>query len=101
MGGLGARGHDKVFGHPMVGDVRMAGVCFGLDPATLAPYFVINYDESSGRTDAMASGRSNELRTFYAHHAASELPSSLAPVVALLRELQALLGRQAMDVDIA
>ncbi|MDO9619560.1 MAG: PEP-utilizing enzyme [Pseudomonas sp.] len=101
MGGLGASEHDQVFVQPMVGDVRMAGVGFGLDPATLAPYFVINYDESSGRTDAVTSGRSNELRTFYAHHAASELPSSLAPVVALLRELQALFGRQAMDIEFA
>jgi phosphohistidine swiveling domain-containing protein len=101
MGGQGASVHDQVFVQPMVGDVRMAGVGFGVDPATLAPYFVINYDESSGRTDAVTSGRSNELRTFYAHHAAGELPPSLAPVVALLRELQTLFGRQAIDIEFA
>lgn len=101
MDGQGASLQDQVFIQPMVGDVRMAGVGFGLDPATLAPYFVINYDETSGRTDTVTSGRSNELRTFYAHHTAGELPSSLVSVVGLLRELQELFGRQAIDIEFA
>ncbi|MEL0029147.1 MAG: PEP/pyruvate-binding domain-containing protein, partial [Perlucidibaca sp.] len=101
MGGVAASSADQIFVQPMISDVSMAGVGFGLDPTTLAPYFVINYDESSGSTDAVTSGRSNELRTCYAHHAASELPVQLAPIVALLRELQTLFGRQAIDIEFA
>lgn len=101
MEGEGASLHDQFFVQPMLTSVRMAGVAFGLDPATMAPYFVINYDESSGQTDAVTSGRSNELRTFYAHHAANAIPARLAPVVALLQELQRLFGRQAIDIEFA
>lgn len=62
MGGQAAWPDDQFFVQPMVTDVSLAGVGFGLDPATLAPYFVINYDESSGLTDSVTSGRSNELK---------------------------------------
>lgn len=101
MGGQAALPDDQFFIQPMVADVCLAGVGFSLDPATLAPYFVINYDEGSGRTDSVTSGRSNELKTFYAHHCASQIPPKLAPVVVLLRELQALFDRQAIDIEFA
>lgn len=101
MGGQAAWPDDQFFVQPMVTDVSLAGVGFGLDPATLAPYFVINYDESSGLTDSVTSGRSNELKTFYAHHSATHVPLDLAPVVDVLRELQSLFGRQAIDIEFA
>jgi len=101
MGGQAAWPDDQFFVQPMVTDVSLAGVGFGLDPATLAPYFVINYDESSGLTDSVTSGRSNELKTFYAHHSATQVPLDLAPVVDVLRELQSLFGRQAIDIEFA
>jgi phosphohistidine swiveling domain-containing protein len=101
MGGHNALPDDQFFVQPMVEDVRLAGVGFGIDPASLAPYFVINYDEGSGRTDSVTSGCSNELKTFYAHHSADQVPAVMAPVVAVLRELQVLFERQAIDIEFA
>ncbi|WP_028454394.1 PEP-utilizing enzyme [Chitinilyticum litopenaei] len=101
MGGAAAADADEVFVQPMLEGVRCAGVGFGVDPTSNAPYFVINYDDSSGATDSVTSGRSNELRTFYAHHQAMTLPAPLDRVAALLGELQALFGRAAIDIEFA
>lgn len=101
MGGEHASAADEVFVQPMLENVRTAGVAFGVEPSSAAPYFVINYDSSSGRTDSVTSGDSNELHNFYAHHSAEQIPQPLQPVVAMLRELQGLFGSTALDVEFA
>lgn len=101
MGGEHASAADEVFVQPMLESVRTAGVAFGVEPSSAAPYFVINYDSSSGRTDSVTSGDSNELHNFYAHHSAEQIPQPLQPVVAMLRELQCLFGSTALDVEFA
>ncbi|WAC44873.1 PEP-utilizing enzyme [Pseudomonas sp. SL4(2022)] len=101
MGGEHASAADEVFVQPMLENVRTAGVAFGVEPSSAAPYFVINYDSSSGRTDSVTSGDSNELHNFYAHHSAEQIPQPLQPVVAMLRELQCLFGSTALDVEFA
>ena len=42
---------NQVFIQPMLSNVSMAGVAFTRDPNGGGPYFVINYDDRSGRTD--------------------------------------------------
>lgn len=93
--------HDEVFVQPMLREVAIAGVALGLDPSSGAPYYVINYDDRSGRTDTVTSGSVSELKTFYAHHCAEQLPEPLDRVGALLRELSALFGSAAIDVEFA
>ena len=48
---------NQVFVQPMLSNVLMAGVAFTRDPNGGGPYFVINYDDRSGRTDLVTSGR--------------------------------------------
>ncbi len=100
MAGSQAGQGDEVFVQPMLGQVVLAGVAFGVDPASQAPYVIINYDES-GSTDGVTSGRSNALRTFYAHATAQQVPAPLDRVLALMRELQALFGNDALDIEFA
>lgn len=101
MGGTQAQADDQVFVQPMLSDVTLAGVAFGIDPTNGAPYYVINYDDNSGSTDSVTSGRSNELKTFYAHHSSEAVPAPLHAVVEVLRELAGLYGRQALDIEFA
>lgn len=101
MGGAQAVDADEVFIQPMLEGVRCAGVAFGVDPTTNAPYFIVNYDDDSGRTDSVTSGRSNELKTFYAHASARQIPAPLDRVLTLLRELQVLFGSAAIDIEFA
>jgi glutamine kinase len=92
----------QVFIQPMLSHVSMAGVAFTRDPNGGGPYFVINYDTNSGRTDLVTSGASGDLKTFYclkSHLAAIPLP--LVPIVELLSELEGLLASDALDVEFA
>ena len=101
MGGTQAPDVDELFIQPMLEGVCCAGVAFGVDPTSNAPYFVINYDDNSGSTDSVTSGRSNELKTFYAHASAHQAPLPLSRVLALLRELQGLFDMKAIDIEFA
>lgn len=101
MGGTAADGNDQVFVQPMLQQVGLAGVAFGVDPTNCAPYYIVNYDDNSGSTDSVTSGRSNELKTFYAHHSSQNVPLPLQGVIDLLGELATLYGRQALDIEFA
>jgi hypothetical protein len=93
---------DQVFIQPMLSSVSMAGVAFTRDPNGGGPYFVINYDDSSGRTDLVTSGAGSELKTFCCLKSRPEaVPLPLLPIVGLLTELESLLASDALDIEFA
>ncbi len=99
--GDGVRQDDQVFIQPMLDRVAMAGVAFSRTP-TGSPYFIINYDDRSGRTDCVTAGVGNELKTFYCLKSRQDCcPPSLTPIIALVNELEVLLGCDSIDVEFA
>jgi adenylylsulfate kinase-like enzyme/phosphohistidine swiveling domain-containing protein len=92
---------DQIFVQPMLEHVAMAGVAFSHSPSG-GPYFIINYDDHSGRTDRVTGGAGDDLKTFYCLKSRPDAcPVSLAPVIALVSELEALLACEAIDVEFA
>ncbi|MGA3239225.1 MAG: adenylyl-sulfate kinase [Bryobacteraceae bacterium] len=92
---------DQVFLQPMLDGVAMAGVVFSRSPSG-APYFVVNYDDRSGLTERVTAGAGDDLETFFCLKSRPDAcPPSLAPVIALVSELEALLGCDAIDVEFA
>ncbi|HEX4227856.1 MAG TPA: adenylyl-sulfate kinase [Bryobacteraceae bacterium] len=92
---------DQVFVQPMLDHVAMAGVVFSRSPNG-APYFVINYDDRSGLTERVTAGVGDNLETFSCLKSRPDAcPLSLAPVIALVSELEALLACDAIDVEFA
>ena len=92
---------DQVFIQPMLSTVSMAGVAFSRDPKGGGPYFVINYDDSSGRTDLITSG-ANRGQTFCCLKSRPEVvPEPLVKVVKLLTELESLLAYDVLDIEFA
>ena len=95
-------GDDQVFVQPMLNDVAIAGVAVTREPSGGGPYFVVNYDDYSGRADVVTSGAAGQLKTFISLKSRQEgIPSHLVPVLGLLRELESLLGCDAIDVEFA
>jgi len=93
---------DQVFVQPMLADVAMSGVAVTREPHGGGPYFVINYDDHSGRCDSVTSGTAEKLKTFICLKTRSEgIPAPLRPIVDLLRELESLLDRDGIDVEFA
>lgn len=93
---------DQIFVQPMLSEVSLAGVAVTREPHGGGPYFVINYDDCTGRCDAVTAGNAEKLKTFICLKSAQEgIPEHLRPVVDLLRELESLFGSDGIDVEFA
>jgi glutamine kinase len=93
---------NQVFVQPMLSGITTAGVAFTRDPNGGGPYYVINYDDESGRADTVTSGTTGAVKTFYCLKSRSDrVPARLAPVADLLRELESILAHDAIDVEFA
>ena len=92
---------NQVFVQPMLDEVAIAGVAFSRSPDG-GPYYIVNYDDSSGVTDRVTSGVGENLKTFVCLKSRPDLcPPALARVIALIAELEALLRSDAIDVEFA
>jgi glutamine kinase len=93
---------DQVFVQPMLEHVAMAGVAFSRPPSGGGPYYIVNYDDRSGRTDRVTGGIGDNLETFLCLKSrADACPTALAPVIALVSELEGLFACGAIDVEFA
>ena len=91
----------QIFVQPMLERVAMAGVAFSRSPSG-GPYFVINYDDRSGLTDRVTAGVGDDLKTFFCLKSRpGACPPSLAPIIALVSEVETLLACDAIDVEFA
>jgi len=92
---------NQIFVQPMLDQVAMAGVAFSRSPSG-GPYFIINYDDRSGLTQRVTAGAGDDLETFFCLKSRPDAcPPSLAPVIALVSELETLLACDALDVEFA
>lgn len=95
-------GMDQVFVQPMLENVKMSGVVFSKDPNTGSPYLIVNYDDTSGSTDTVTSGQTNDLKTLYIFKGhKSPLTKEMNKVVELVTELELLLGSDSLDIEFA
>ena len=87
----------------MVRDVSMSGVLFTQDLNTGAPYFVINYDDESGRTDTVAAGTGYGNRTLFVHRDSwRELRSSrFSNLLEAVEEIEREVGSDSLDIEFA
>jgi choline kinase len=97
--------HAQVLVQPFVTDVIMSGVLFTCDLITGAPYYIINYDDVSGRTDSITSGQTSDLSTVIAfRHEINSILSidpRLGKVIDAAQELEQLLGYNKLDIEFA
>jgi hypothetical protein len=94
---------DEVIVQKMVSGVSMSGVIFTHDLNTGAPYYVVNYDDVSGTTDAVTSGGKYSNRTLYIHRGALDSLRSerFQSLMAAVCELEVFVGSQFLDVEFA
>lgn len=94
---------DQVLVQPMIKNVVVNGVAFTRTLEWGAPWYVINYEESV-ETDGITSGNSVNQRVFYMRRDAKldEVADiRLKPLVSTLREIEGLVGYDALDVEFA
>jgi len=94
--------NNEIFIQPMLENVKISGVLFSRDPNNNSPYIKINYDDSTGRTDTITSGRSNETETFYCHRLYNKKFNDFRDnLISLCFELEDVLEQKALDIEFA
>jgi phosphohistidine swiveling domain-containing protein len=94
---------DEVLIQPMLQDVAISGVIFSRNPNSGAPYILINYDDTSGSTDAVTAGQTNELKSYcyYRNNSYSPATPILSKLILLIFELEKFIGIDTLDVEFA
>jgi len=88
----------------MVRDVSVSGVIFSYQLSNGAPYYVINYDDMTGRTDTVTSGSSKHSnRSLYIYRPKSNLVRSprFKALLEAVREIEQILNSTSLDVEFA
>lgn len=95
--GKETRGSEEILIQEMVEDVASAGVVFTREILTGSPYYVVSLEEG-GRTDGVTGGRVGG--TLYLSRLL-EIPSRWNTLIAAVREVETLLGQDALDIEVA
>ncbi|MBB5515638.1 phosphohistidine swiveling domain-containing protein [Rubricella aquisinus] len=96
-----ARDGDQILVQPMIGDIAVSGVIMTFDMASGAPYYRLDFDDETGRPDVVTSG-TGVHKSLYVHRdtAPAALKSErVARFIALARELEAITGSAALDIE--
>lgn len=92
---------DQVLVQPMVDDVAVSGVIMTFDMVHGAPYYCIDFDDDSGRTDVVTSGNGSHKGLYVYRHAESSMVKSVrvASFLRLARELEDICKCAALDIE--
>ncbi len=94
--------NNEIFVQEFIGDTVLSGVIFTQDLNTGAPYYVINYDDISGRTDSVTAG--NHLSySLYVYRESFEMLHSprWQAVLASVAEIEEITSENQLDIEFA
>lgn len=95
-------GDDEVLIQPQVIDVLASGVLLTRDPRAAGPYFVINEDRQSGRSDSVTAGDTNSIIQQYIAWSDTETPilnEETRRLIRIARQLMSLSCLDALDIE--
>jgi len=95
----------QVLIHAMVQDIALSGVAFTRSLSTGSPYYVVNYDNETERTDTVTGGAGTSLKNAIVAKWGQTVPRDsdrhLPAVITTLQELESLAGHDSLDVEFA
>ncbi|MBI3896313.1 MAG: hypothetical protein HY313_10340 [Acidobacteria bacterium] len=94
---------NQVLVQSMLSGVVISGVVMTRTVAVHGPYYVFNFDDLTSFTDSVTSGTGRHLRTVYVRKDCPErhIPRALRGVAAAVREIEALVGYDSLDIEFA
>ncbi|MEZ5730013.1 MAG: PEP/pyruvate-binding domain-containing protein [Burkholderiaceae bacterium] len=99
---MGSEPGNQVLVQRMVAGVVMAGVVMTRDLHSGAPYYVVNYDDESGRTDTVTGGQSTNKTVYVLRGHVDRVRSPrLGAVLAAVAEIESVFGGIPLDIEFA
>jgi len=94
---------DQVFIQPFLNGVDVSGVIFTRDMETKAPYYVVNYDDVTGSTESVTSGKGEVTKLTYINKFVSvdNLNSWLKALLTTVKELEEKVENNFLDIEFA
>lgn len=93
---------NQVFIQPMLKDVMISGVVFSKDPNTGGNYIVIEYDDVTGSTSSVTSGKSNNTKIYYLFKKYRKIDNdNLSKVINLVYDLENIFKNDSLDIEFA
>ncbi|MBF0382357.1 MAG: pyruvate, phosphate dikinase [Magnetococcales bacterium] len=89
----------QVLVQPMVVDVVISGVIMTRDLISGGPYYVINYDDFSGRTDIVTGGGESKAILVHRSRLSAIQSSRFLQLVHGVQEIEAITGSQELDIE--
>ena len=89
----------------MLDSIAASGVVFTRSLSFGAPYYIVNYDNTSGSAESITSGMSRDHKTLFVRRDSDEnsarIPTFLSPVISATREIEELLSYDSLDIEFA
>ena len=94
-------GKDQVLVQPMVENVSISGVIMTRELNTGSPYYTINYDDLSGRTDGVTGGA--ESKTLYIRRSSRDALRSFRfrSLMEIILEIEEITDSDELDIEFA
>ena len=95
---------NQVLIQEMALNVSMSGVLFTKDMNSGAPYYVVNYDDETGRTDTVSSGTGYSNRTLFIHrqYGLTSLKSDrFSSLIEAAKEIERVVSSDMLDIEFA
>lgn len=92
---------NQILIQKLISSVSMSGVVFTQDLNTGAPYYVINYDDETGRTDTVASGLCNRTLLVLRGRESDLSSRRFQVLLKAVREIESVTRDDSLDIEFA
>ena len=92
-------GDQQILVQPMIENVVLAGVALTRDLETGSPYYVIDYDDFTGRTDTVTSGAVSKMVLVHRSNPSALHSPRMRAIIDAVREIERVTGSERLDIE--